>query len=118
MDSVHAQCLLTDLVGAEMPAPDLWRHGRTGELSCAFASGEREFTWPVEDVADMARRWREMGEREAPESLRTILEVHRRFEELVSTASWPSADTVIHDLERRELRFAWESPKLVVVLDL
>ena len=54
MDSLDAQCLLIQLAEGEMPPPELWRHDRSGALSCRYEDAERAFSWPAEQVAEMA----------------------------------------------------------------
>jgi hypothetical protein len=60
--------------------PDLWRHTRSGELSCAYESGESvSITWPAEDVAGMARIWRA-----SDKSLGTTAPIHPRGDKSVA----------------------------------
>ncbi|HEX3242144.1 MAG TPA: hypothetical protein VHQ97_03610 [Solirubrobacterales bacterium] len=117
MDSLDAQCLLIDTVAGEIPPPSLWRHSRSGELSCAYASGEQTFTWSAGDVAEMASRWRTESDREVPEHAGPYLDAHRRFEEMLAQGGLELPDLVVHDFDRRELRAVWEDRKAVVVID-
>jgi hypothetical protein len=61
MDSLDAQCLLIQVTMGEQRPPDLWRHERSGELSCAYEDGTTTFSWPASDVAKLARTWRDRG---------------------------------------------------------
>ena len=117
MDSLDAQCLLIQLTEGEIRPPDLWRHERSGALSCAYAGSERSFTWPAEDVAEMARRWRDSDASPVPEQVRLFLDAHQRLAALASEAGLGSADVMIHDLGRAELRGVWEDEEIVVVVD-
>ena len=117
MDSLDAQCLITQLTGREMPAPDLWRHDRDGSLSCAYSGGEQTFTWRADDVAAMAERWRGSDRSEAPEEIGCFVDAHRRLGALLTESGLEPPDTVTHDLERGELRVVWEDRKVVVVID-
>jgi hypothetical protein len=47
MDSLDAQCLLIQLTSGEIDPPNLWRHKRSGALSCAYAGATQVFTWPA-----------------------------------------------------------------------
>ena len=117
MDSLDAQCLLVSTVTKRQPPPDLWRHERSGSLSCAYSGGEQTFTWRAEDVAAMAERWRSTDGNEAPEQIRFFVDAHERLDALLTESGLVPADTVIHDLERGELRVVWEDRKVVVVID-
>src|SRR5919198_1391296 len=98
MDSLDAQCLIVDLIEREMPAPDLWHHRRSGELSCAYAEGEQTFNWDADAVTDLARRWRESGADAAPERVRPFLDAHRRLADIVAEQGIGPADAIVHDL--------------------
>jgi hypothetical protein len=74
MDSLDAQCLVIQCAEGKLCPPDLWRHERSGSLSCAYEGGERVFTWPAEDVAEMARRWRNSDRSVLPEQARLFLD--------------------------------------------
>jgi hypothetical protein len=117
MDSLDAQCLLIHLTGGEFPAPDLWRHERSGALSCSYEGGTRVFTWPAEDVTEMARRWRDSDAGGVPEQVRPIVDAHERLEALCSEAGLGPADVITHDLGRAELRGTWEDEEIVVVVE-
>jgi hypothetical protein len=117
MDSLDAQCLLIHLTGGEFPAPDLWRHERSGGLSCSYEGGRRVFTWPAKDVAEMARRWRDSDAGGVPEQVRPIVDAHERLEALCSEAGLGPADVITHDLGRAELRGVWEDEEIVVVVE-
>ena len=117
MDSLDAQCLLMQLAEGEIRAPDLWRHDRSGSLSCAYEGGERTFTWPAENVAEMARRWRKSDTSRAPEQARLFVDAHQRLEALASEAGLGPADVMIHDLGRAEIRGRWAQKQLVLVVE-
>jgi hypothetical protein len=117
MDSLDAQCLLIQLAEGEIHAPDLWRHDRFGALSCAYEGSEREFTWPAETVAEMARTWRSSDTSRAPEQAQSFVDAHQRLEALAREAGLGPADVIIHDLARAELRGTWENEKLVLVVE-
>jgi hypothetical protein len=117
MDSLDAQCLLIQLADGELPPPDIWRHDRSGALSCAYEGGERVFTWSADHVAEMARRWRGSHASQVPEQARLFLDTHKRLEALAGEAGLPPASAVIHDLGRMEVRGVWEDEELVVVVD-
>lgn len=117
MDSLDAQCLLIQLAEREIRAPDLWRHDRFGALSCAYEGGEREFTWPAETVAEMARTWRSSDTSRAPEQAQSFVDAHQRLEALAREAGLGPADVITHDLARAELRGTWENEKLVLVVE-
>lgn len=116
MDSIDAQQLLIHTIGAEMHPPDLWEHHRSGELSCAYSEGERTFRWDADAVAGMARSWRESNP-DAEPGERSLMDAHRRLDQMLREAGRSPADTVVHDLSRRELRLIWRQDKLIVVID-
>lgn len=117
MDSLDAQCLLIQLFEGEVRPPDLWWHDRSGALSFAYDGSDRVFTWPAEDVAEMARRWRTSDTIRVPEQARLFLDAHQRLEALASEAGLGPANEMIHDLGRAELRGVWEEEEIVVVVD-
>ena len=117
MDSLDAQCLLIELVERELPPPDLWRHKRSGELSCAYSQGEQTFTWKADAVAEMAQQWRASAAREVPTQARPFIDAHRRMDEILAEAGRVPADEIVHDFERRELHLRWHDEKRVVVID-
>jgi hypothetical protein len=117
VDSLDAECLLFQLAESELRAPDLWRHDRSGALSCTYVGGERVFTWPAEEVAGMARRWRESDEPLVPEPLRSLRDAHERLAALASEAELGPADAMVHDISRMELQAIWKDEKIVVVVD-
>jgi hypothetical protein len=117
MDSLDAQCLLIQLAEREIHAPELWRHDRSGALSCAYEHGELAFTWPAENVAEMARAWRNSDTSRAPEQARLFLDAHQRLEALAREAGLGPADVIIHDLGRAEIRGIWGDEKLVLVVE-
>jgi hypothetical protein len=117
MDSLDAQCLLMQLAEGELRAPDLWRHDRSGSLSCAYEGGGRTFTWPAENVAEMARTWRNSDTSRAPEQARLFVDVHQRLEALASEAGLGPADVIVHDLGRAEIRGRWAEEELVLVVE-
>lgn len=117
MDSLDAQCLLIDTIAGEMPPPKLWHHSRTGELSCALTEDGATFTWSVEDVAALARRWRDSAARQVPAEVSPFMYAHRRLDDIRAQAGLEPADAIVHDFDRRELRARWEEQKTVVVVD-
>lgn len=117
MDSLEAQCLLIQVTEGEIRPPDLWRHDCSGALSCAYEGGEQVFTWPPEDVAEMARVWRESDAGRAPEQARLLLDAHQRLEALAKAAGLGPADLVIHHLGRAELRAVWEDQEVVLAVE-
>jgi hypothetical protein len=117
MDSLDAQCLLIDVVMGEIPPPDLWRHDRSGALACCYEGGRRTFTWPPEDVAEMARRWRDGDRDRTPKRALALQDAHERLAALIAEAELGPADLVIHDLGRAELRAIWEHEKVVLVVE-
>jgi hypothetical protein len=100
-----------------MPPPDLWRHARSGALSCAYEGGERVFTWSPCQVADMARRWRDRRTNGLSERARAFLDAHHRIEILTSEAGLSPPDLVIHDFSSAELRAVWKDEDVVVVVE-
>jgi hypothetical protein len=117
MDSLDAQCLLMRLADGEIRPPDLWRHDSSGALSCAYEDGESVFTWPAEDVAEMARTWRDSDESRPPEQARLFLDAHQRLEALASEAGLGPADVVVHHLGRAQIRGIWEKEEVVLVVE-
>jgi hypothetical protein len=117
MDSLDAQCLLMQLSEGEIRAPDLWRHDRSGALSCAYEDGESCFTWPADDVSEMARRWRNSGTSHAPELARLFRDAHHRLLAMASEAGLGAADAIVHDLGRAEIRGRWDEEQLVLVVE-
>jgi hypothetical protein len=118
MDSLDAQCLLIQLAEGEIRPPDLWRHDRSGALWCAYEGGEQTFTWPPEDVAEMARTWRDSDtNRAASERARLFRDAHERLEALAKEAGLGPADAMIHHLGRAELRGVWEEEQVVLVIE-
>jgi hypothetical protein len=116
MDTLDAQCLVVEAIGKHMRPPDLWRHERSGELSCAYQEGQNTFTWPTADVAKMASDWRR-SDRDPPEMIASLVATHRRLVEVLDGAGKAPADAIVHDLPRREIRARWEDRKVVVVVD-
>ncbi len=117
MDSLDAQCLLIQLTEGEIRAPDLWRHDRSGALSCGYESGELVFTWPAENVAEMARTWRNADTSRVPEQARLFLDAHKRLEVLASESGLGPADAIVHYLGRAEIRGRWEHAKVVLAVE-
>jgi hypothetical protein len=117
VDSLDAQCLLIRLTEGEIRPPDLWRHDNSGALSCAYEGGERTFTWPAEDVAEMARTWRDSDTSRAPEQARLFRDAHQRVEALAIEAGLGPADVMIHDLGRAELRGIWDDAEVMLVVE-
>jgi hypothetical protein len=117
MDSLDAQCLLIRLTEGEVRPPDLWRHDSSGALSCAYEGSERTFTWPAEDVAGMARTWRDSNTSRAPEQARLFRDAHQRLEALACEAGLGPADVMIHDLGRAELRGIWNNEEVMLVVE-
>ena len=66
--------------------------------------GTQLFTWPAENVAQMARIWRNSDTSRAPEQARLLLDAHQRLEALASEAGLGPADVITHDLGRAEIR--------------
>jgi hypothetical protein len=118
MDSLDAQCLLIQLVDGEIRPPDQWRHDRSGALACCYEGGQRVFTWPPEDVAEMARRWRHSDGSGVPkEEALALRDAYERLAALTSEAGLGPADVLIHDIARAELRGIWEDEQLVLVIE-
>jgi hypothetical protein len=117
MDSLDAQCLIIQLAEGEIRAPDLWRHDRSGALSCGYERGELAFTWPTENVAEMARTWRNSDTSRAPEQARLFRDAHERLEALASEAGLGPADVIIHHLGRAEIQGRWEDEEVVLVVE-
>jgi hypothetical protein len=118
MDSLDAQCLLVRLSGGQIRPPNLWRHDPSGALSCAYEGGETVFTWQAEDVAEMARMWRDSAPSRMPEQLRLVFDAQQRLEALAKEAGLDSAPVMIHDLGRAELRGVWADEEIVVAVDV
>jgi hypothetical protein len=95
----------------------LGRHDSSGALSCAYEGSERTFTWPAEDVAEMARAWRGSDTSRAPEQARLFRDAHQRLEALASEAGLGPADVMIHDLGRAELRGVWSNEEVTLVVE-
>ena len=117
MDSLDAQSLIVGTINEEMPAPDLWRHHRSGELSCAYSGGTQTFTWDAEAVADMARQWRESPSNQVPDQARPFVSTHLRLEEMFAEQGRKPADMIVHDFTRREIEVRWAQEKVVVIID-
>ena len=117
MDSLDAECLLIRVVEGDIRPPDVWRHDSSGALTCAYEGGEQTFTWPPEDVAEMARTWRASDTSQVPEQARLFRDAHQRLEALAREAGLGVADVVIHHLGRAELRGIWEDADVMVVID-
>jgi len=117
MDSLDAECLLIQLAEGEVRAPDLWCHDRSGALSCAYEGGENTFTWPAEQVARMARTWRNSDTSRAPEQARLFVDAHQRLVAVASQAGLGPADEITHDLGRAEIRARWDDDQFVLVVD-
>jgi hypothetical protein len=117
MDSLDTQCLLIQLAEGEISAPDLWRHDRSGSLSCGYESGGLVFTWPAERVAEMARTWRHSDTSRVPEQVRLFLDAHKRLEALASEAGMGPADAIVHHLGRAEIWGRWEDEEVVLAVE-
>lgn len=116
MDSLDAQALVIELLDRELRLPNLWWHDRSGALSFAFDEGGNTFTWPPDQVTDMAQRWRD-SDSEIPEPARVFVDLHLRLEGLFAEAGRTPADVLIHDFARREVHAVWKDDKLVVIVD-
>jgi hypothetical protein len=116
MDSLDAQCLLIQVTMGHQRPPDLWRHDRSGALSCAYEDGTTTFTWPAKDVAEMARKWRGRDPGETPRPALDLRDAHERLSAMADEGGLPAADIVIHDLPRAELKAIWEEQKVVLVV--
>jgi hypothetical protein len=117
MDSLDAQCLLIQLAEGRIRAPDLWRHDRSGALSCGYERGELTFTWPAEDVAKMAHTWRNSDTSRAPEQAQVFLDAHQRLEALAREAGLGPADSITHHHGRAEIWGTWGDEKIVLVVE-
>jgi hypothetical protein len=117
MDSLDAQCLVIQLAEGGLRAPDLWRHDRSGALSCGYEGGAWAFTWRAEQVAQMARTWRSSDKSRAPEHARSLLDAHQRLVAVGREAGLGPPDVIIHDLGRAEIRGRWEDEKVLVVVE-
>ncbi len=117
VDSLDAQCLLIQLAEGKIRPPDIWRHDRSGALSCGYERGKLAFTWPAENVAELARTWRNSDTGRAPEPARLFLDAHQRLEALASEAGLGPADVLIHHLGRAQIRGIWEDEEVVLVVE-
>ena len=117
MDSLDAECLLIRIAEGDIRPPDVWRHDSSGALSCAYEGGERTFTWPPKDVAEMARTWRASDTSQVPERARLFRDAHQRLEALAREAGLGVPDVMIHHLGRAELRGIWDNAEVVVVIE-
>jgi hypothetical protein len=117
MDSLDAECLLIQLAEGEIRAPDLWRHHRCGALSCGYEGGGGAFTWRAEQVARMARRWRNSDTSGAPEQARLFVDAHERLVALASQAGLGPADVITHHFGRAEIRGRWDDEQVLLVLE-
>jgi hypothetical protein len=117
MDSLDAQSLLVDLFERESRAPDLWRHGCDGGLACAYAGGQRTFSWGPEAVAEMAARWRSDHQGEVPEATRAFIDAHVRVMDILREGGLSPPDHLSHDFPCAQITLVWEEEKLVVVVD-
>ena len=117
MDSLDAECLLIQLAEREIRAPDLWRHDRSGALSCGYEGGECAFTWRAEQVARMAHTWRTSDTSRAPEQARLFVDAHQRLVALTSQAGLGPADVITHHLGRAEIRGRWGDERVLLVVE-
>lgn len=67
-------------------------------------------------MAEIAARWRAEGSGSPPATIAPLIAAHRDFLTLVEGKIDPP-DYIVHDLESREVRARWESPKLEVVVE-
>ena len=117
MDSLDAQCLLIQVTMGTQRPPDLWRHDRSGALSCAYEGGTSTFTWPAKEVAELARKWRGRDPGQIPQQAVDLRDAHERLSAMADEAGLPAADIVFHDLPRAELRAIWEEQQVVLVVE-
>jgi hypothetical protein len=117
MDSLDAQCLVIQHAEGEIRAPEVWRHDRSGALSCGYERGELAFTWRPEQVAQMARTWRDSDASRVPEPARLFVDAHERLVALTNEAGLEPADEITHDLGRAEIRARWDDQKLLLVVE-
>jgi hypothetical protein len=118
MDSLDAQCLIIETVEREMPLPGIWRHDCvSGSLSCAYEGGENVFTWPREDVAAMARRWRDSDAHRTSKRARQFVDAYQRLEAVIRESGLRPPDTVTFHLGLAALRAQWDREKVVVEVD-
>jgi hypothetical protein len=117
MDSLDAQRLLIQVAEGDMRPPDLWCHHRSGALSCRYEGGEQVFSWSAEDVAELARRWRQSGSHSVPAEAGVLLDAHQRMEAMTREAGLAPPDMVKHDLGRAEIRAVWEDEEVVLVVE-
>jgi hypothetical protein len=115
MDSLDAQCLIMRVIEGKIDAPRIWRHDRSGALSCGYGGGKSVFTWAPEDVSRMARTSRDSSTRPSQRA-QAFFDAHRRLAVLAESAGLEPPDAVIHDAGCDELRATWEDEDLVVVV--
>lgn len=116
MDSLDAECLIVGATEGKLEAPRIWRHERSGALSCTYGKGRQAFTWTREDVSQMARKWR--ASRTKPNQRAcAFLDAHKRLAALVEEAGLGPPDAVVHDMPRNELRAVWDGNDVVLVMD-
>jgi hypothetical protein len=117
MDSLGAQCFLVGLAEGEACLPPLWRHDRSGALWWSFGEGGRWYSWSPDYVVEIAQHWRDSGRNDPPGSVQRFVEAHRRLEEIAGEAGLGNPDSVLHDLDRGEVRACWFEQKVCVVVD-
>lgn len=116
MDSLDAESLLAQMSEADACIPPLWFHSRDGVLGYSFHGSPNHYSWPPEQVAEIAERWRGECAGHPPAAVAPLIAAHRDFLALIEGKLEPP-DLVLHDLDAGEVRARWTEPKLEVVVE-
>ena len=98
--------------------PPFWLHANDGSLGYRFPSSPKVWSWPANEVAEIAARWRSGRSRPLPKGVTRIVEAHTAFVRLVAEGELARPDVIVHDLEGAEIRAFWQEARLQVVVDI
>jgi hypothetical protein len=74
-------------------------------------------SWSADDVATMARMWRDSHAGRPPRRIRLFRRAHQRLAALADEAGLGPADMIVHDLRRGEVCGVWQHDKIAVVVE-
>jgi hypothetical protein len=118
MNSIAAECLMFCLTtDNEAEPPDQWQHFADGTLAFRFGDSPRDFSWPPDQVDELAEQWRSQ-ERPVPDALREMLDRHVAFvARIEKEGKLAPPQRVVHDFRTGELTAIWDEQKMVVVVE-
>jgi hypothetical protein len=114
MDSLDAQLSLMAITAS--CAPSWYRHDLVdGSLTVGFAGSPSSYTWPAEDVADLAGRRHDPAA--VPAGARSLVDRWRRLRAQLEGDGGPLPDEILLDVDADELRMLFREQRLCVVVE-